>query len=123
MDRKKVIKAIECCVVNHTRCFDDNDKLCPYFSTKVYMCEIELLKDALALLKDQREQLKTMRIANDVIADYLVQPQIVRCKDCKYWHQSLISGQEKFGDCGQANGITLKSSDWFCADGERRSNT
>ena len=52
-DREKVIKAIECCVVNHTRCFDDNDKLCPYFSTKVYMCEIELLKDALALLKQE----------------------------------------------------------------------
>lgn len=52
MDKEKVIKAIECCVVNHTRCFDDNDKLCPYFTTKVYMCETELLKDALALLKE-----------------------------------------------------------------------
>ena len=52
-DKAKVIKAIECCVVNNTRCFDDNDKLCPYFTTKVYMCEIELLKDALALLKEQ----------------------------------------------------------------------
>ena len=54
-EKEKVIKAIECCVVNHTRCFDDNDKLCPYFSTKVYMCEIELLKDALALLKEQEK--------------------------------------------------------------------
>lgn len=51
-DKAKVIKAIECCVVNHTRCFDDNDKLCPYFTTKVYMCETELLKDTLALLKE-----------------------------------------------------------------------
>ena len=52
LDREKVISAIECCVVNHVRCFDDNDKLCPYFSAKVYMCEIELLADALALLKE-----------------------------------------------------------------------
>ena len=57
-DREKVIKAIECCVVNHTRCFDDNDKLCPYFTTKVYMCETELLKDALALLKEQKARKK-----------------------------------------------------------------
>jgi len=47
-------------------------------------------------------------------------PELVRCKDCKYWHQSLIPGQEKFGDCGQANGLTLKWADWFCADGVRK---
>lgn len=58
MDKEKVIKAIECCVVNHTRCFDDNDKLCPYFTTKVYMCETELLKDALALLKEQDAEIR-----------------------------------------------------------------
>ena len=55
-DREKIIKAIECCVVNHTRCFDDKDKLCPYFTTKFYMCETELLKDALALLKEQEHR-------------------------------------------------------------------
>lgn len=59
-DSEKVIKAIECCVVNYTRCFDDNDKLCPYFSTKVYMCETELLKDALALLKEQQKLIDDM---------------------------------------------------------------
>lgn len=53
LDKEKIIKAIECCIINNTRCFDNNDKLCPYFSTKVYMCEIQLLKDALALLKEQ----------------------------------------------------------------------
>ena len=46
--------------------------------------------------------------------------EIVRCKDCKYWHQSLIPGQEKFGDCGQANGLTVKWEGWFCADGVRK---
>ena len=44
--------------------------------------------------------------------------QIVRCKDCKWWHESET--HNGYGDCGQANGITLKSSDWFCADGERK---
>jgi hypothetical protein len=45
--------------------------------------------------------------------------EIVRCKDCKWWHKSET--HNGYGDCGQANGITLKSSDWFCADGEKSS--
>jgi len=43
--------------------------------------------------------------------------EIVRCKDCKWWHESET--HKGYGDCGQANGITLKPFDWFCADGER----
>lgn len=48
----------------------------------------------------------------------LKQPEIVLCKDCRWWHESETNNG--FGDCGQANGITLKPSSWFCADGERR---
>ena len=43
---------------------------------------------------------------------------LVLCKDCKWWHESET--HKGYGDCGQANGITLKSSDWFCADGEQK---
>lgn len=57
---------------------------------------------------------------DDAISPTIDAVPVVRCKDCKYWHQSLIPGQEKFGDCGQANGITVKWADWFCADGERK---
>jgi hypothetical protein len=46
------------------------------------------------------------------------QLDIVRCMDCRWWHQSETN--EAYGDCGQANGIALKPFDWFCADGERR---
>ena len=46
--------------------------------------------------------------------------EIIRCKSCKYWHQSLIPGQEKFGDCGQGHGLTVIWEDWFCADGEMK---
>jgi hypothetical protein len=45
-------------------------------------------------------------------------PELIRCKDCKWWHESET--HKGYGDCGQANGITLKSSDWFCADGEKK---
>ena len=45
--------------------------------------------------------------------------ELIRCKDCKWWHESEM--HKGYGNCGQANGITLKSSNWFCADGERSS--
>ena len=43
---------------------------------------------------------------------------VVRCKNCLWWHESETN--DGYGDCGQANGITLKPHDWFCADGKRR---
>lgn len=53
--------------------------------------EIQSLNDAIMLLKDQET--------------------IVRCKDCKYWHDPINCQLESEG---------LKTpDDWFCADGER----
>lgn len=47
--------------------------------------------------------------------------ELIRCKDCEWWHESeMYNG---FGDCGQANGITLKTYDWFCADGQKKKST
>ena len=43
---------------------------------------------------------------------------LVLCKDCKYWHESL--SEKGYGDCGQANGLTAKPAEWFCADGESK---
>ena len=45
---------------------------------------------------------------------------IVRCKDCRWWHESDLEQFKGYGECGQTNGITLKPHDWFCADGELR---
>ena len=54
--------------------------------------EIQSLNDAIMLLKEQGT--------------------IVRCKDCKYWHDPI--------NC-QLDSEGLKTPDnWFCADGERR---
>lgn len=40
------------------------------------------------------------------------QPDVVRCKDCEFWHDSL--GCQLYSE-------GLKTpEDWFCADGERR---
>ena len=56
------------------------------------------MRDALELLKEQ---------------------QIVRCKDCKHYMQP--DGSEK-GDCFIKMGYFPVSEDWFCADGEKRTD-
>lgn len=51
----------------------------------------------------------------------LEKPQIVRCKDCRYWlpmdrfHQDYHPGR---GEC-ELN-CWVRDAEWFCADGERR---
>lgn len=51
--------------------------------------------------------------------EYNKQPQIVRCKDCKYndqdlWMQNTYKGRMAW--C--AKNERLRENDWFCADGE-----
>ena len=40
---------------------------------------------------------------------------IVRCKDCKYWHETIYD-TPKWMPCMSVQ----TSGDWFCADGERK---
>lgn len=40
------------------------------------------------------------------------QPEIVRCQDCKFWHDSIRCQMYSEGMSTDGN--------WFCADGERR---
>ena len=91
MDREKIIEALETCRDQNnppgyrfTSCVDD----CPYYGNG---CARKLKEDVLALLKEQ--------------------PEIVRCKDCKYHDEE---DGKNFCDCGN------RPDDWFCADGERR---
>jgi len=89
IDREKVIKGLKKCSIDDVDC-----KHCPYNGegTKKYGCETVMQRDALKLLKEQ--------------------PEIVRCKDCKYRHSS---------DCiAEMEGDVNVSDDWFCADGERK---
>lgn len=99
-DMEKVIKGLECCFNPHSEqsclchCAD-----CPYNPPEDddwnQQCQIELNRDALALLKEQ--------------------PQVVRCKDCKHFADKDGNG---FGVCMK---IMHGCQSWgFCADGERR---
>lgn len=43
----------------------------------------------------------------------LKQPEIVRCKDCKHFDGI---------DCKVNDIVNIMNTDWFCADGERRTD-
>lgn len=45
------------------------------------------------------------------------QPEIVRCRDCRYWGLTNFV-HEPTGWCGRQE--TTRNPDWYCADGERR---
>ena len=66
IDREKVVKGLECCIANmHNNC--------PYKSTdegidKVTSCTTYLMKDALALLKEQKsEEKRILKIVWDIL--------------------------------------------------------
>lgn len=95
-DREKVIKGLEyCCASEKNRCEANS---CPYWESEI-CCIDEMLADALELLKEQGEEISRLKSelhgfgdlfhtlskkTEEAIAD---QPEIVRCKDCKYYHK------------------------------------
>lgn len=116
IDREKVIEALHC------RAYDDDFPCwkCAYYKQDekpVARCDYRgLMDDAIALLKGQEEKIKTMHIAQNVIADYLIQPEIVRCKDCKQGEQSVLPNRHLWCRIHEF----YREPDWFCADGKRK---
>ena len=51
-----------------------------------------------------------------------VQPEIVRCKDCKYWHQfSSCSAFPEYHECGASGFAHIQTiAEEFCNRAERR---
>lgn len=50
------------------------------------------------------------------------QPEIIRCKDCKYWHKEIHNGIEyfNFSSCDLNHGGD--GNNFYCADAERRTD-
>ena len=103
MDREKVIKGFECCHVMVHDLGPDKTScgICPYKAVQTeeqidlggIECIAVLHDDALALLKEQ---------------------EVVRCRDCKYYRKDT---------CSAGAGMAFPPpGDWFCADGERRTD-
>lgn len=53
-----------------------------------------------------------VRWVGDAIALLKEQPEIVRCKDCKYY--------DHFNGCMSWHDVNSNNDNWYCADGERR---
>ena len=120
-DRDEIMKALEKCSGTSCRtgvgCTED----CPYFFGWLSV-PCNLRADTLALLKEQEAEIDEISDEYlDLGKEMAKQPKIVRCKDCKHWYfadNRIPSEQENV--CGR-NGIVV-SPDWFCADGERRTD-
>jgi hypothetical protein len=68
----------------------------PFMRVKGYGAVALIMLDALELLKLEEP------------------PDVVRCKDCKYWHNSHV--------CPLYSDWMGTGGNWFCADGERKEN-
>ena len=89
MDKEKVIKGLKHCDFGVSgTCYE---KECLYYQS--HDCTDELKNDILVLLKEQ--------------------PEIVRCKDCKWGDPGKCGGGIDCDGCWH-------DDDWFCADGKRR---
>ena len=93
-DIEKVVKALEQCTVGSPSCDG-----CPY-DINSSKCMFLLHTDALDLLKEQRETIDELTSAAKALK------QIVHCRDCRKVEVCCRRGTD--------------DPDWFCADGERR---
>lgn len=107
-DREKVIKGLECC----KRKDGSECRVCPY--TESEYCTEDMVTDALALLKEQEDVSDALVDQCDRVIrlrkELAEQPQIVRCKDCK-WNNGY-TGCDKY--------LLPHGGDWFCADGVKK---
>lgn len=118
MDREKVIKGLEAC--RKTDCIN-----CPYSASETEVCLINyLLTDALALLKEQEAEIDEISDEYlDLGKEMAKQPEIVRCKDCKYGYHLVDTKKGeiiKYRIACLKRSELIQNQDWFCADGERR---
>ena len=126
-DLEKVIKGFECC---HVMVHDlgpsvSSCGICPYKDVQTeeqidlggIECVAVLHDDALELLKEQAEQIATIKMIYG--GDAKIVGEIVRCKDCKHWKRRECGS---YGTCESENMniAGFFDADWFCADGERR---
>ena len=55
-DREKVIKELTCCIYSEEECECPED--CPYVDDDMSECQAKVMRDALALLKEQQEKIE-----------------------------------------------------------------
>ena len=69
-------------------------------------------KEAIRILKYDPLRAEAM----DMAIKALEQPEIIRCKDCKYWHNAPVS--DGYDSCEKD--ALIRHEDFFCAEAKRR---
>ena len=121
-DREKAMHGLECCSAPGGNC-----EICPYEIVEGFAdCTSALANDALAMLKEQQQQIWELQDQVEYLTDkqkeqkFLVDSdgkitplqEIVRCKDCTYYLPLVHSCQHLPATVANPNG--------FCSDGKRR---
>lgn len=78
-DREKVLKGMECCIN-----FGDCQKQCDYFPD--HGCDIELMHDALELLKAHEPRGEWKELKVDCMVNCIDEWQSARCSACGKYH-------------------------------------
>lgn len=90
------------------------DKLIRHLRSQIETAE-HLRSEFVYLTKREAEGCLELAEAQDVIQEMISEREgIVRCKDCKFRHNT--QGVTKWLPCMEMT----TANDWFCADGERR---
>ena len=80
-------------------------------------------EDMKHLFKDNADfaKLITESFCKDIDEQPTIQPEIVRCKDCKNWDTTWTNDfSPNYHYCPMVDGV--RKEDWFCADAERRTD-
>ena len=115
-DIEKVIKGLE-------QCKEGGSCDGCQFDIQSSKCIFLLHEDALALLNEQHERIAELQTDIDSLKKscgelYPMVFDVVRCKDCKY---GVLTSYGSMLCYKNVKIDQYKNPDWFCADGERRS--
>ena len=131
MNKDNLMKALEC-RADMTPPFDCEH--CDYLdrSDEWGTCDAKkFCTDVFALLKEQEAEISKISNAYlDLVGKASKQPEIVRCKDCKWWDKKENSPYGYCHACKHGHysehweiGIYRRyKGDWFCADAERKND-
>jgi len=96
-ERETILEGLECCIeANGKNC----PMACPFF------------KECFSVFKSTEPFYPIMRAALDLLKE---EPDIVRCKECKYCESPNATR-----DWCKKGHLHRNAQTWFCADGERK---
>ena len=83
---------------------------------------LDVLKEILVLLKEQEDAHSKLSKEYLSLAHRAAhRPNIVRCKDCRYYEPTPAKDEPDRGWCnGRCSDLPAVHEDWFCGDGKRK---